>query len=133
MSNAQRAWLAGIIDGEGWISVLSCSGRNLLVLGVGNTDEAIVRCCQKIANGGSITSRLPQGFGTRVQWIWQINGLAAQKMIRQVMPYLVGIEKRRRAELVMQFPCYPNGSHPLTEKAKATRRRVYEEIKLGVI
>lgn len=131
MGESHLAWLAGIIDGEGWISILCCNGRNLLVLGVANTDEAIVRRCQEIVNGGSITSRPPQGFGTKVQWIWQINGLAAQKVIGQVMCYLVGMEKRRRADLAMQFPCYPNGSHPLTEKAKDTRRRVYEEIKSG--
>lgn len=128
------AWLAGMIDGEGTITVSKPGKyeRYELILLVSNSDSAILERCLTIAACGTVGWCKPYRPDWKKPGVWRTRNKAAQEIIRQVLPYLVGDEKRRRAVLALQFPCNPIGGRlHITEEMRARRQYVYEEMIWG--
>ena len=130
MTDMEAVWLAAIVDGEGCLCVkLHDGGRPVLVLDVRNTDKAIIERCYALAGCGSLWWNEPTAPQRKAVATWQASGQAAQDVIRRISPYLVGVERRRRAELALQFPCYPLGWNRLSEEARAERQRIPREFR----
>ena len=110
-ANETLAYIAGIIDGEGCISVSvlhSKSGRshNSIYVKIGNTCEEVIRYIDVLLPGG--TSEVP-GYGNRkTTYIIQWYGESAIDVIELVLPYL--IIKRKVAELALDMwqRCFAN-------------------------
>jgi len=137
------AWLAGIIDGEGTIS-LTISRRasnsqmirtNPKVL-VSNTDEAIIQQCLKafsVIGVGNYqrTDRHPAGMicGTMVKKFKPVTVLEVcgfkrvRVLLAAVRPYLVG-EKAVRADLLMKFI---QGRIGYAEASKSAQNLAYRQ------
>jgi hypothetical protein len=94
-------WLAGIIDGEGHISISPNGGsQHCIFLGITNTDKSIIDKVSEITGHGYIKRKR-----TREEWKdtyqWLITARQARFVLSSVLPYLVG--KRERAELAIDL------------------------------
>jgi hypothetical protein len=106
LSPTQAAYFAGIIDGEGCISIRKSecnkferSPRYAARITVGNTSRHLIEQIFLLF-GGSVAYR----FGTtkkRPCWLWSLQSRKAREVIRVVRPYLV--VKVEQADLLAEF------------------------------
>jgi hypothetical protein len=105
LTEAERGYLAGIIDGEGTISFSRCMGngknRNSyrLLLSVSNTDQRLILWLHERFGGTRFESRT-SGKSPRKRRLygWTIITNKAIVMCREIAPYLV--IKREQAEMM---------------------------------
>jgi len=114
--NERLAWLAGIIDGEGFMCAQSVAsshvkkdgtkGRQLIfTVGIGNTDYSMIREIVSISRDAGIecivTMQKPK-CATRHKMAWKVRWHGwgrVEAVLRPVLPYL--INKKGRAELML--------------------------------
>ena len=105
MEKLLRAYLAGIIDGEGCISItkvppkrgrVSPAYRLSCALGMAN---AYIPQLFKFSFGGSV-SRSQKGQNKTI-WSWRTSGILANTFLKALLPYLR--LKRNEAELAIKF------------------------------
>ena len=132
ISQTDLGWVAGIMDGEGFISILR--GKNpdrlYLSIGVGNTDARIVKKLHFLL-GGSIDSTRQYHPKYKTIWMWRLNGKEACKILTVIMPFLVS--KREEAYLALEFGTTLRGYHrgnPVPEEVKKERTILYNMIKV---
>ena len=99
------AWAAGIIDGEGCISLGPTSGRVQLILHVGQVD---IRMLQKLYSifGGIIKPMKDHRPRRRAVWRWRVRGDQAAQVLKLILPWLV--IKHEQAELALLSRQYMN-------------------------
>lgn len=78
----ELGWLAGIVDGEGYIS-----GSGIYVT---STDPDILRRCLEVAGGGVISANKPDARGNRKpSWRWRLGWRAgAADVLADLLPLL---------------------------------------------
>jgi len=130
MEPTQLSYIAGIIDGEGSISIIrqvhtahsayySYFGR----VQVGMTDKIIPAWLQA-EFGGELHLRKPSNPNWKERWDWTVNCQKALDFLEQVLPYLK--IKKGQAELVVEFQKNrPNGLHR-TEFQKEDDAIIYD-------
>lgn len=92
MLEAEAAWLAGFVDGEGSI-VTYAAGRNktstAFVFSVPNTHRGSLEYCQRITGVGTIFDK-PVTGNRKPQFVWQVK---AQRdvisILQQIESYLI--------------------------------------------
>lgn len=99
VTDTDLAWAAGIIDGEGSISLARCKRQGKdetysLRVQVGNTDPRMILRLKELF-GGSIPKVENRGR-YKPMWRWILYGNAAAVFLTSVLPYLVS--KRDQAE-----------------------------------
>lgn len=98
--DTQLAWLAGIIEGEGCISIKSRPNqKNALMVRVKMTDEDII---QRVANlfGTSYRSVAPAQAHWKTQYSTEITGKRAANLMKMISPLLGRRRKERLASLL---------------------------------
>jgi hypothetical protein len=108
MNKTERAWLAGIIDGEGSISISDHRKKGRwfrLDLDVGMTHRETIYRIQTLTGRGNIDLREPKKEEHSQCWIWRVSGPDAQAILKEIKPYLV--TKRDHAETALEFPLPP--------------------------
>ncbi len=101
------AYVAGVIDSEGSISISRTAARGRAVtpkyvarLGVGSCDHKLLAWL--LAEfGGSICSHKPSKEGYRPTWNWELTTAPAAEVLRSLLPYMR--TKRAQAELLIYF------------------------------
>ena len=101
------AWLAGIIDGEGCVSVKRRRDKKTgslhydLRLIVQMTHEPTIKNIKRITSVGRISTRSWQKPEWRLVYTWECGDRTAVSVLRCCLPYLV--TKRAQAILGMEF------------------------------
>lgn len=121
LTTEQAAYIAGIIDGEGSISLALGGGRSgrysHLLVRVANTDPLLIAFLGSVAPGGrTYTATLGSGFKEVTHLCW--SGRVGVGLLRQVVPYLV--IKKDRARLVLHL-----------HEANCLARRVHGQFNRG--
>jgi hypothetical protein len=104
MKKIDLAYVAGIIDGEDWVTIKEKRVKDKLIsraikVGVGNTNEWLIKWLQ-FSFGGSV--RIHEGTGNQKRrWDWDISTRQAKYFLELVLPYLR--MKRPQAELALKF------------------------------
>ncbi len=106
--DSDLGWAAGIIDGEGCISLYKSSGTAagrtyVLRVMVGNTSLLMLKRLREILGVGNIVVSRKAIGKYRPQWAWQASSKQAEAVLRLLEPYLVnkreeaivGLESRR--------------------------------------
>lgn len=98
------AYLAGIIDGEGYLSIaahIAPSKTYVLrpTLEIGNTDKQMIDFCHKIL-GGKVGTPVIKNRQT-LYHRFRLYGKELEYPLQKLLPYL--ISKKQVAELVLQF------------------------------
>ena len=106
--HARLGYTAGIIDGEGCISIFrytkhgkpNYSSYHRLIVSITSTDEWL---CQwfKMQYGGSVQPHIPYAITQSKSWIWVVIGKRAAELLESILPYLQ--IKRPQAELAIKF------------------------------
>lgn len=104
-SPTERAWLAGMIDGEGWIGI----SRHLtkrrwwlfsLRFSMSQNNLATLERCRHLSGG---LGRIHKHSGAEARaWKWSMQGEPVKQLIALVERYLW--EKKARAQVAVWFP-----------------------------
>ena len=125
--NEKFAYLAGIIDGEGSISIEIQGTKNrktdyytvrLIVI---NTDLRLLEWIES-NYGGSIKSRTKY-INRKQCYNWVLFSFNAANLLKNCLPYL--IVKKQRAEILIEFMNSKLDSYFISKKVQEKRRELY--------
>lgn len=109
-SEAEKAWLAGFIDGEGSLSIGNLKSKKTVALSprlsIPNTDKAnIAKVCailDKILVSGHLEKKETRNEKWKTCYIIYVTYREKLKILLEtIIPYLAG--KKKRAELILKF------------------------------
>lgn len=139
----QLAWLAGLIDGEGCISLTRrspqrknrCVSPNYrLILKVSMCHLATVRRCREITGLGTLQMQEAQKQHYTSAFTWFCNATDAELVIEAVLPWLV--TKREEALVALDFLRLPqakrggaNGSSAVDAELEQRRSEYWEKLR----
>jgi len=113
VKDTDRAYIAGLVDGEGCIAITRRKLKKLKndkwyyepQVIISNTKKDMVNFCVSHYGGwiASAIGRIGNRDYKRI-YHWKITGEDMRQLLREVLPYL--ILKRRQARIVLHFPCY---------------------------
>lgn len=108
LNDIQKAYLAGIIDGEGCITIHKGVPNYQVWLRVGSTNKSLVEYLQGLLGGTIRIQRQPSYRHARL-YLWGLFAADGVRMIlREVLPYL--IVKKAAAENALKQP-YTQETH----------------------
>lgn len=98
----EKGYIAGIIDGEGTITLtrLSANEYRAPVVSVTSTTIEILEYLQERC-GGSISSQSKKEVQHKDSWCWKIIRNKAIELLEQCSDYLLVPEKKYRADLII--------------------------------
>jgi hypothetical protein len=111
LSETERMWLAGVIDGEGSIFIvkltrgLAAQGRRgfryIPVISLSSTSEAFVRKVREIIGRGAVNFTEEKRLNWKDKWYYRCGGLVVRGLLPQLLPHL--LIKREVAEKMLQY------------------------------
>jgi hypothetical protein len=115
ISDIEAAYAAGILDGEGSISITrNHSGRwPSPQVSVASNDRELLEWF-RVRFGGSISTKQPRQPQHSLSFVWKLTDRRAVCFLQVVRPYLVILRKQRRSDLLLQayLECTPrNGRY----------------------
>ena len=129
ISETDKAYLAGLIDADGHISLKTVRGTVYPGVGVNQADfQALEWMADKLKATVSFHTRCrddKNGYH-RKQMIVRLHGVRAQRLCAAILPYLK--TKKRQAEIVLRFPCDTRKSGGLSEDINTFRFELQSEI-----
>ena len=100
LSEVERAYIAGIVDGEGHMSISLYMGHPAILLHVVNTNHAVILWLhEKLGGCEFVAHRADAKCKTR--WRWEVRTLRARAILCAIQPFL--IIKKRHSELIEAF------------------------------
>lgn len=99
MSEAERAWLAAAIDGEGCISYTQTYPRITIV----NTSLPFLQRAREFTDIGRIAERRKDKEHHQRQWSWIVDGYAAIAVLEQVGGWLVIKQDKAAAAMAIRL------------------------------
>ncbi|KKN34179.1 hypothetical protein LCGC14_0796330 [marine sediment metagenome] len=135
LTKVQAAYLAGMVDGEGCISILrarKATQGHSSVFRIVSTDKAVLDYLLEITGLGYVrdyaTSRNERNKNCKPQWGWQFSSVGMRELLPVILPYL--ITKREVAETALELlqSSLARGKGVSSEE-KARRAVLYERLK----
>lgn len=112
------AYVAGIVDGEGFIGFNQKDGKYLrVVLEVRMTNLELIKALHD-QFGGSFAVCKIRGTNNKQQYRWQVSSNVAVSFIQQIQPYM--IVKREQIKTVLLFSSLNVGCEPTINHAFKT-------------
>lgn len=111
LTKVERAWLAGVIDGEGSVGLYNygSQGRRAQI-SMGNTVPAFVARMREIIGCGSSVMRInfgPKHHGRKPMYLYTLKGSArCYKILRQILPYLI-IKRDKASSIIAELESKP--------------------------
>jgi hypothetical protein len=106
-TSEQRAYAAGMVDGEGHIGLTHWGSSFLPIVVITNTDKRMIDWFAERFSGGRILRHDRTNDRHRARYNWRIEGRRAYAFLREIEAYLVG--KLEQASLV--FAYYDGGGY----------------------
>jgi LAGLIDADG-like domain len=102
LSQADAAYIAGLIDGEGSIGLLRRhrGDQRQLVISIPNTERQLLEFVLLVAGAGKITRKRVQSEAHTASFAYTISNQQALDLLRQIRPYLRSY-KVARAETIL--------------------------------
>ncbi|MBK9272788.1 MAG: hypothetical protein IPM48_14480 [Saprospiraceae bacterium] len=138
MSKLTASYVAGIIDGEGYIGLLRISKGNkakwqslrefkyMPCVKVVMTNKEIIDWLYKSFGGTFETRTKNTSPNCRVSYGWQLRKLQAIEFLKIIYPYLM--VKRKQAEVLFRYPQIKAGTI-ISDEVYEKRNKLFEEIK----
>lgn len=144
MTNTEKAWLAGILDGEGSIIITKDSkaaeikktGRKLspgynLRVSVGMTHEATVRKIVELTGIGFFAKPRDPRPDRRPCYYWSCSGLEAFRLLEDIEQF--SVTKQAQIQVAKKFSnrtrCKTGGGNHVPEETLLERESLYLEMK----
>lgn len=137
ISKKTSAYLAGLLDGEGYFGILCMKRGNkkdwsllrnkqyIPVLKMASTDEEIVKWL-KSSFGGTFETRKSQG-NRKESYMWSLRKKSVLDFVREIYPHLR--IKKKQADILLRFPSGRAGM-PLEDSVQEQRKDLYNQIKV---
>lgn len=100
LTDKERAYIAGIIDGEGCI-IATSDPKVTFHVGVVHTSTRLLNYLQKTTNSGSVYNATPSTLGSKPVYEWRVGSDDASCLLLMLLPYL--IVKKEEAEVALEF------------------------------
>jgi len=115
LSLEETCYMAGFIDGEGYMGIIKRFHTNqkgkwvgfTMNLEIGNTNLEVLEYTKSICDSGSIYKKKRSG-NRKQAWAYMICGKDAQNLVKQIYPYL--IVKKEIADVFLRFPFSGQGN-----------------------
>lgn len=135
LSDTERAYIAGILDGEGSISISRKTDPTMksghgyrLSIEIANTDENLMSWLQSVTGLGHVRKHARTCDRHKQAYRWNLWSLEAYQLLATIYQFL--IVKRTRAFIAMRFVEEHSGAKPsLTAEQAAEQKAIYEEMK----
>jgi hypothetical protein len=90
LTSEHAAYLAGLVDGEGTITLTRVHRREnrRLVVSVSNNDASLLRFIKEIVGAGKVTSKRTYSERHARSFTYQISSRQALQLLRQITPHL---------------------------------------------
>ena len=112
LTESERAYIAGIVDGEGHVSITLYLGHPAILMHVVNTKRSLTIWLKEKLGGSEFLAH-PGDDRLKPRWRWEVRTLRARAILKAIHQFL--IIKQRHAELVDAFyaalPVYRH-THP---------------------
>ena len=138
-SRESLAWLAGLVEGEGSLTLEK--NKSLLRLKVKMTDEDVIRQAALIAGVGKVYGPYqvvaPSGMPAKDQWVWVCQrSIEAYAVMVAIAPWLLSRRRKKLVEVVNEWlshhpPGTPNGHVSLTRSQVAVIKSEFNGVRLG--
>lgn len=102
MTQLEIGYLAGIIDGEGTITLTKDKEFRFPTIAVASCTLGILEEIKRICDGGVITSKKTYKVNHSPSWAWKIERWRAIAVLEEITPYLKEPKKKARAELILR-------------------------------
>ena len=125
------AYVAGLLDGDGWITIVERKGGRrpvyVLHLGIATTSRDLAEFCQGVFDVGSVTHWLPKGRDKKM-WTWRCWAVeSAKTVLRALHPFLR--LKKAQAEIAIEFcSLFAGQVRKISVELQAARQCRYEEM-----
>lgn len=133
LSPTDAAYIAGIIDGEGTVTLTRehANENRRLVISISSTEMALLRFVKDTIDAGRITTKRTYSDRHTPSFTYRITSRQALELLRQVHPFLRGY-KRERAALVLAhyLDLTPRNGRYTPEQREARTR--FEQVVLEV-
>lgn len=106
MEATEAAYFAGIIDGEGTITLSHANNAKYRtpIVSFPSTSSTLIEYFKEVC-GGTVVSKKTYKEHHLPSWECRLNYNVAISFLREILPYLKHAEKRRRASmLIEQYP-----------------------------
>lgn len=125
MKEVNKAYWAGLLDGEGSI-VISKSGDNyhFIRIMIYQKDPMVLKQAQEEFGVGSLQTHL-MGLGGPV-WSWHTTTNKAEKVLREIIPYLR--IKRKQAELALEYQEYKRATDIRGKRKNGVYMKMSQEV-----
>ena len=135
---AQAAYLAGIIDGEGFVGLSKKKDLKGVrggysyrpYIGVSNTCKSVIDWIAGVTKIGNVRANSPPKAGHKPSWRWEAWSQKASYVLRAVRPYMV--IKTRQADLIILYTATATrhpGNPGLTVEERQFQIDTYEKLK----
>ncbi len=97
MSPEEAAYLAGLIDGEGTVTLTrkEKTAQRSIVITIANTERSLVEFPLEITGVGRISSKLTYKKHHSPSFVYQVSGRQALAVLEQITPFLRSYKKDR--------------------------------------
>lgn len=137
-SETERAYAAGLIDGEGSIRITSRGkhggtafrqGQYTAIVEMTNTDHGMIQLMKK-QFGGSVSYYAENvELNRKAKWHWKVSANKALYVLDAIWPYIR--TKRQQAKLCRRFQRYAQyAGREATPKIQALHERFYQELRV---
>jgi hypothetical protein len=119
MENLEKGWLAGIIDGEGCVTIEKFKGLYIPRVIVGSRSLPMIEKIRQITNCGFVKKKIDKRYKEQPIYVeWVANSNAIRKFLPEIVDYLV--VKKEQAMLILK-------ALDLLEKRKHTNRAIRDK------
>lgn len=108
MKDIEKAWLAGIVDGEGSIFIMKQKRKDrerdtnyILRMSVQSTDPFMAVECSKLVGGPVISEQFDKRPNNSNTLKWELSGRTACKVLEEILPFMR--VKHSQAQLAIDF------------------------------
>lgn len=125
VGKARLGWLAGIIDGEGWITALTNPGWHVR-LGVANTDERIIMAVMDISHAicgsqGNLRVEIRENSKWKNRFDWLVSSRNALIVLKVIEPFLIAKREQAQLAILLQERITFSKAKPLSEDEHGNR------------
>jgi hypothetical protein len=139
LTEAQKGYLAGLIDGEGWIGIVKAKSKKCYLgtawapaVSIGMTHDALLGVFKEYGLGYIYVSKRAAEVNWKSIISWKLSANCCRVLLPEITPFLRF--KRRQAELLMKFldmPKPPRGaSQPQRQEYYERALAIWEELRL---
>lgn len=105
LSATAAAYIAGLIDGEGTVTLTRehRNERRRLVVSISSTERPLLEFVQTAVGAGRITNKRTYDSRHTPSYTYKITNRQALELLRQIQPYMLGYKAQRAACAIKSY------------------------------